>query len=119
MDRYPPNDIMIFIEENNLKIKLSMILDYRTGTEDHMLNYFENCKKYDINRVVIRRKYEEPILPIGIIDDMTPVRYYHGQPVYIYDGIEVTVWNFEVSSIKGLYLYPDGTIGDNYFGYEK
>lgn len=91
------------IRKAAVPVKLSGILTEKTiGFVEH---YLEGVGKMGIKQVVFRQELGKRF---PVFEKIKPVRLVYGSPVYIIGGIEVTVWDYAVSTLKGLYLYPDG-----------
>lgn len=97
------------IRKAAVPVKLSGILTEKTS--DMVKHYLENAEKMGIKQVVLRQELGKRF---PVFEKMKPVRLIYGNPVYVIGGIEVTVWDYTVSTLKGLYLYPDGKIENRF-----
>jgi hypothetical protein len=105
--------IIRFINNNKNKnhIKLSKVI-LKNESKSDIEEYLDNCIKLNINRVVLRKNCFEKI---NIDVDWTYVKNIYNNPIFIYKNrVEVTLWDYNKSTLKGLYLYPDGIIRDYY-----
>ena len=104
-------DIDEVVRKSEIPIKLSMLLtEYN---KEEIKDYIRNAEKLGINRMAIRKlvgREDE----FKVFEEMSPIKVIFGNPVYQIDGIEVTVWNYTESNVKGLYLFPDGSLRDNF-----
>lgn len=48
------------------------------------------------------------------LESMVPMRFYRGNPVYLWHGAEVTHWNFDTTESQSINLFSDGTVGSSY-----
>lgn len=97
---------------SNKNIKFSKIVLGSESTQQ-INNYLDNCIDIGLRRIVLRLNYFENInnLPNNLIHIGTVFNNH----IYKYkDKLEVTIWNYKESTLKGLYLYPDGTIKNYY-----
>jgi len=104
-------DIEKVVKDSKILIKLSMLLTEHNQKE--IFDYVRNARRLGLNRVAIRKvvgKEDE----LKILEDKQPTRHIFGNPVYQVDGVEVTVWNYTKSEVKGLYLFPDGSLRESF-----
>jgi uncharacterized Fe-S cluster-containing radical SAM superfamily enzyme len=99
------------IKNSKISIKLSMLLTEHNKVEIN--DYIKNAKNLGINRIAIRKLVDREN-EIEIFDKMNPIKKIFENPVYNIDGVEVTIWNYTKSNIKGLYLFPDGSLRDDF-----
>ncbi|OIQ59780.1 cyclic pyranopterin monophosphate synthase [Moorella thermoacetica] len=89
----------------SVPVKLSGIL---TETTVKLVDsYIENARRMGIKQVVFRQEVGKHF---PVFEGIVPSRWVFGNPVYEIGGVEVTVWDFSKSTLRGLYLYPDGQI---------
>lgn len=99
------------IEKSKVPIKISCIINEHNHQE--MEGFLTQCAQLGIRRVVLRKL-------IGDTRDWNPFRhssptaFYKQNPVYEYNGMEVTYWDFDSSSSTSINLFPDGTLGKEY-----
>ncbi|CAF1555051.1 unnamed protein product [Didymodactylos carnosus] len=97
----------------NVPIKLSCVL-----TEDNMNQvdeYLENAKVLGIKRIALRHLYgDSRRLPINAFQHKKPIKFHQSNPVYDFDGLQVTHWIFDKTSGRSLNLFSDGTLSAEY-----
>lgn len=108
-----PNLLSILSQASNVPIKLSCVL-----TEDNIHqvdDYLENAKRLGIRRVAMRHVYgDQRRWSIPAFQNLTPIKYHQSNPVYDFDGVEVTHWIFDSTSGRSLNLFSDGTLSEEY-----
>jgi MoaA/NifB/PqqE/SkfB family radical SAM enzyme len=94
-----------------IPIKISTIV-----TDDNITEIPETiarCGELGISRMVLRKLYGET-RQWNLFSDKEPLRHFGGNPVYKINGMEVTVWDFSVSTVRCINLFSDGAIGQEY-----
>ncbi|CAF0832645.1 unnamed protein product [Rotaria sordida] len=108
-----PNLKNILQQATNIPIKLSCIL-----TEDNIHQveeYLQTAKKLGIKRIALRHLYgDDRRWPIPVFQNKQPIKYHQNNPVYDFDGLQVTHWIFDKTSGRSLNLFSDGTLSDEY-----
>ncbi|CAF3365288.1 unnamed protein product [Rotaria socialis] len=108
-----PNLKAILREASNVPIKLSCVL-----TEDNVYQieeYLQIAKQLGIRRIALRHIYgDDRRWPIQAFQNKQPVKYHQNNPVYDFDGLQVTHWIFDKTSGRSLNLFSDGTLSDEY-----
>ena len=108
-----PNLKKILQEASNVPIKLSCVL-----TEDNINQveeYLQTAKQLGVKRIALRHIYgDERRWPIKAFQNKTPIKYHQSNPVYDFDGLQVTHWIFDKTSGRSLNLFSDGTLSDEY-----
>ncbi|CAF0952352.1 unnamed protein product [Adineta steineri] len=103
----------IIKEASNVPIKLSCVL-----TEDNIHQveeYLHIAKEFGIKRVALRHIYgDSRRWPIQAFQNKQPIKYHQSNPVYDFDGLQVTHWIFDSTSGRSLNLFSDGTLSDEY-----
>jgi len=108
-----PNLKTILKEASNVPIKLSCVL-----TEDniHQVDeYLQTAQQLGIKRIALRHLYgDDRRWPIAAFQNKQPIKYHQSNPVYDFDGLQVTHWIFDKTSGRSLNLFSDGTLSDEY-----
>ena len=103
----------ILKEASHVPVKLSCVL-----TEDNINQveeYLQTVKEVGIKRVAFRHLYgDQRRWPIRAFENKTPIKYHQSNPVYDFDGVQVTHWIFDSTSGRSLNLFSDGTLSDEY-----
>jgi hypothetical protein len=104
-------DLEAIVARSNIPVKVSCLVNEHNVAE--IDGFLQRCRQIGVTRLVLRKLYGEtrdwPILR------STPVKaYYRNNPVYDFDGLEVTYWNFDLTTSTSLNLFPDGTLGTSY-----
>lgn len=71
------------------------------------------CAGLGIRRLVFRKLYGDR-QEFDLFPEEKPDRYFGGNPVYLIDGMEVTIWDFERSQLHCLNLFSDGRVSSEY-----
>jgi oxygen-independent coproporphyrinogen-3 oxidase len=108
-----PNLKKILQQASNVPIKLSCVL-----TEDNIHQveeYLQTAKDLGIKRIALRHIYgDSRRWPIQAFQNKKPIKYHQSNPVYDFDGLQVTHWIFDNTSGRSLNLFSDGTLSDKY-----
>jgi hypothetical protein len=100
-------DLAEIVRRSRVPVKVSALAAHTSA------GFLDRLGEIGIRRVVLRRLYgarETVQLPEGLKLQGD----YRGNPVYDWNGLEVTDWNFDTSESTSLNLFPDGTISDHY-----
>ncbi len=104
-------DLAQIIDRARVPVKVSCVIDEHNYPE--LPQFLARCHAIGIKRLVLRRLYGDTRtwrLPA----DLLPRRECHGNPVYDYQGMEVTLWNFDYCDCRSINLFSDGTISEEY-----
>ena len=104
-------DIEKIIRNSKIPIKLSMLLTEHNQGE--IEDYVRNAQNLGINRVAIRKLVGREN-EFKLFEGEQPLKHVFGNPVYRVGGVEVTIWDYTKSDVKGLYLFPDGSLRDSF-----
>lgn len=99
------------LERATIPIKISTLI-----TEDNVQEVPEiiaRCRALGIRRMVLRLPHGEPPR-FALLPGHRPLRHFAGNPVYRVQGLEVTVWDFDRSTLRCLNLFSDGSISGDY-----
>jgi hypothetical protein len=104
-------DLESIIARANIPVKVSCVVNEHNVAE--IDDFLVRCAEIGVRRVVLRKLYGEkrdwPVLTGAPV-----TRFYRGNPVYEIEGMEVTRWDFDVSTSTSINLFADGTIGSSY-----
>lgn len=104
-------DIEEVVRNSAIPIKLSMLLTEHN--QEEFREYIRKTKELGIDRITIRKLVDRE-KEFDILTEETPIKYIFGNPVYKINDVEVTVWDYTKSTVKGLYLFPDGSLRDSF-----
>lgn len=104
-------DLAEIIRQAEVPVKVSAVLNEHNVHE--VAEFLERCGHIGVKRLVFRRLYGDT-RDWPILQGLTPKTPYRNNPVYDYQGMEVTYWNFNTTSSSSLNLFSDGTISDRY-----
>lgn len=107
MGSYKVPDLAEIVRRSRVPVKVSALAAHTSA------GFLDRLGEIGIRRVVLRRLYgarETVQLPHGL----KLKGDYRGNPVYDWNGLEVTDWNFDTSESTSLNLFPDGTISNHY-----
>ena len=104
-------DLAAIVAHSRIPIKVSCVVNEHNAGE--IEGFLKQCRAIGVRRLVLRRIYgdrrEWPILR-GVLARS----HYRGNPVYDIDGMEVTYWDFELTTSSSINLFADGTLGSSY-----
>ncbi|MCP4536282.1 MAG: radical SAM protein [Chloroflexi bacterium] len=104
-------DLAAIVRAARILIKVSYIVnEHNMGQID---DFMIRCHEIGIRRLVFRQLYGD-LRQWNILPALTPTGTYRGNPVYDYDSMEITYWNFFHMSSTSLNLFANGTISDQY-----
>lgn len=104
-------DLAAILRESRVPVKVSCVLDEANAGE--MAGFLARCRALGVRRAVLRQLYGDPRqweLPAGL----RLVGSYRRNPVYDWEGMEVTYWRFEDTASTSLNLFSDGSISSEY-----
>lgn len=94
-----------------IPLKISTLIAHENRHE--IPGIIERCRALGLRRLVLRwpngNRRRDDLFP-----GRAPVRTFGGNPVYDLQGMEVTVWSFDQSSIRCLNLLSDGSLVAEY-----
>jgi molybdenum cofactor biosynthesis enzyme MoaA len=99
------------LQASLIPVKVSCVVNEHNA--DQLDAFLARCRELGVRRVVLRRLYGDHS-HWRVLPGPTPIRTYRNNPVYDYDGIEVTMWRFDATTSTSLNLFSDGTISDKY-----
>ena len=103
----------ILKEASQVPIKLSCVLT--EDNIDEVEQYLRVAKECGIKRIAMRHLYNDHRRPrVPAFEGQTPVKYHQSNPVYDFDGVQITHWIFDNTSGRSLNLFSDGTLSDKY-----
>ena len=115
-------DLACIVAQARIPIKVSCVID--EYNLDELGDFLAHCHAIGIQRLVLRRLYgdtrEWDILQHSeqsaakSKNAVSPWGQYRGNPVYDYQGMEVTLWNFDRCECTSINLFSDGTISEEY-----
>jgi len=106
-----PLDLAALVRAAGVPVKASVLLSPLNRAE--LPGLIHRLRAAGVGRVALRQ-------PVGRLDTYDPLpgarpaRWFAGNPVYLLDGLEVTVWDFARTTLRALSLLPDGRLVDGY-----
>jgi len=106
-------DLRAIISNAKMPIKLSCILT--EDNKDEVEEYINTARELGVRRIAFRHIYgDSRRWNIPIFSSSTPYSFHCSNPVYDFDGVQVTHWVFDTTSGKSLNLFSDGTLSEEY-----
>ncbi len=110
-----PPDLESILRQSAIPVKISCVVCDENAGE--MSLFLKSCQGTGVQRVVLRKLYRErrnweELLPEDTA--MVKTREYRGNPVFSYQGMEVTLWDFETTTSTSLNLFSNGWISEEY-----
>ncbi len=111
-----PPDLPAIVRLATLPVKVSCVVNQHNAPE--IREFLERCGETGIRRVVLRKLYGdtrpwEALIPLETLG-LSRQGAYRGNPVYDYQGVEVTLWDFERSESTSINLFSSGLISTAY-----
>jgi MoaA/NifB/PqqE/SkfB family radical SAM enzyme len=111
-----PPDMVEILRRAQVPVKVSCVItDANAGG---IGGFLKNCRELGLRRVVLRKLYGErrswqALLPSqGLhLERRAP---YRGNPVYEFNGMQVTLWDFESTQAAAINLFSSGAISTAY-----
>jgi molybdenum cofactor biosynthesis enzyme MoaA len=104
-------DLAAIVQAAHISIKVSCVINEHNANQ--IDEFLARCHEIGIRRLVLRQLYGD-LRHWNVLPSLTPTGTYRGNPVYDYDGMEITCWDFCHTSSTSLNLFADGTISDEY-----
>jgi hypothetical protein len=76
-------------------------------------DFLAECHRIGVRRLVLRRLFGET-RRWDILGGLPQTRRFHGNPVHDFRGMDVTYWDFDLTGMRSLNLFADGTLGTSY-----
>jgi molybdenum cofactor biosynthesis enzyme MoaA len=110
-----PPDLGAILRLSTIPVKISCVVCDENAFE--IGHFLERCQATGVKRLVLRKLYGErrswdELLPEEVA--LTKIRGFRGNPVCSYQGMEVTLWDFETTASTSLNLFSSGLISDQY-----
>jgi len=111
----PPN-IAKILQRARIPVKISCLVTKENKAEIPL--FLDTCHQLGVRRVVLRKRFGEvkPWDTLISIQELalTPRFEYRTNPVYDFQGVEVTLWDFYQSASKSINLFASGLISSSY-----
>ncbi|KKP39192.1 MAG: Radical SAM domain protein [Candidatus Peregrinibacteria bacterium GW2011_GWF2_33_10] len=112
----PNFDLSQILNLAKMPIKISRLTSL-TNRED-CAAFLRHCLTLGIKRVAFRKLFGEVLEWEDLVDinglGMQKIRNFHGNSVYNYKDMEVTLWDFSATGCRSISLFSDGHISDHY-----
>merc|ERR1712146_489995 len=109
-------DLERLMEQATVPVKLSCVLT--DANKDEVESYLQKASDLGVKRVALRNEFHvghpSKTDPIPLFSGITQTRKHCGNPVYDFNGTEVTHWIFDKTGGQSLNLFADGTLSDRY-----
>jgi len=104
-------DLRAIVRAARVPVKVSCVInEHNAGQVD---TFLAHCREIGLRRVVLRQLYGDH-RRWDVLPHHSPVSTYRNNPVYDWDGMEVTWWDFDRTTSTSLNLFSDGTISTEY-----
>lgn len=110
-----PPDLETILRRSCIPIKLSCVLTAHNLPE--LGEYLRRCRELGVRRVTLRKLYGDRRPWAMLLDPealgLTPVGAY-SSPIYDYEDLEVTLWDFRAARCRAINLFSSGEITAEY-----
>ena len=104
-------DLAQIVDRAQNPVKISCVVNEHNRAE--IPAFLARCHAIGIQRVVLRRLYGD-MRPWDAPAALSLRGDYRGNPVYDYQGMEVTLWHFGDCECQSINLFSDGTLSTAY-----
>ena len=109
-------DLAEILRRARIPVKVSCVVT--EANRDEIPGFLRRCQAIGVKRLVLRKLYGEMRGWEELLDwkgtQLACRGNYRGNPVYALDGMEVTLWDFDVTESRSINLFADGTISSAY-----
>ena len=111
-----PPDLARILAQAKVPIKISCVVNQHNRKE--IGTFLKHCAANGVQRVVLRKLYgnQQPWKDLISLDrlNMIPCGSYRSNPIYDFNGVQVTLWDFCQSQSSSLNLFSSGLISNQY-----
>lgn len=110
-----PPDLGEILRLTTIPVKISCVVCDENAFE--IGRFLRQCQETGVRRLVLRKLYGEKRSWEKLLSKdatLKKTREYRGNPVYSYQGMEVTLWDFDATESTSLNLFSSGLISDQY-----
>jgi len=111
-----PPDLSDILRKARIPVKISCLVT--TGNANEIPQFLAHCRTLGVQRVVLRKRFGEhkPWEQITSFDRLPfiPQDEYRSNPVNNFQGMEVTLWDFDQCTSKSINLFASGLISSTY-----
>jgi hypothetical protein len=104
-------DLAAIVRAARIPVKVSCVINEHNA--GHVDAFLAHCRDIGIRRLVLRQLYGDA-RRWDVLSGRIPIKTYRNNPVYDFDGTEVTYWRFDRTISTSLNLFSDGTISTDY-----
>jgi MoaA/NifB/PqqE/SkfB family radical SAM enzyme len=110
-----PPDLEAILRQADIQVKISCVVTRANAGE--IGNFLARCLALGVQRLVLRKLYGEKhswgaLLPENLA--WVQAGTYRNNPVYYYQGMEVTLWDFTETTSASINLFSNGLISNHY-----
>lgn len=104
-------DLAEILRRSTIPVKVSAVVnEHNAGEIDE---FIAGCHAIGVRRLVFRTLYGDT-RRWSILPELPVTRWFKGNPMLDYHGMEVTRWDFDRSECRSINLFADGTLGTSY-----
>lgn len=104
-------DLARIVERARIPVKVSCVINEHNCGETP--EFLKRCQAMGVKRLVFRQLLGDArVWPLAA--GLSRRGAYRGNPVYDYQGMEITYWNFDQAECASINLFGDGTISTDY-----
>jgi molybdenum cofactor biosynthesis enzyme MoaA len=110
-----PPDLKEILRRAVIPVKISCVVSEANAGE--MEEFLARCLDLGVQRLVLRKLYGEKRAWEELLQgdlELTWMSEYRNNPVYDYQGMEVTLWDFEDTESTSINLFSNGLISRKY-----
>ena len=104
-------DLAAIVAAATIPVKVSCVVT--DDNEEEIDAFLARCRAIGVRRIVLRKLHGDA-RPWTLLRDREPRSWFKGNPVFDVDGVEVTLWDFDMTEMSSLNLFADGTLGTSY-----
>ncbi len=111
-----PPDLEALLQRAAIPIKISRVVEQHNLSETG--DFLFHCQEIGVKRLVLRKLYGDSRPWNSLLDPVASGlslrSTYRGNPVYDFQGMEVTLWDFGQTESTSLNLFANGEISPHY-----
>jgi hypothetical protein len=110
-----PPDLAEILRQTRVPVKVSCLTDHNNAVQIPV--FLSLCQEIGVQRLVLRKLFGDQRTwgdLLTVVPEWSQRGAYRGNPVYDYQGMEVTLWDFDRTESTSINLFANGTLSTEY-----